>query len=74
MIKDKNSTSIVVSNKIKRINAFEGYCEIVEKRIKKRELNKINRLITSSQNFPQNIQEYLQMKNYEENVNYMAST
>jgi len=40
--KMKPFTSIVVSNQIKRINAFSGYCEIVEKRVAKRELSKMN--------------------------------
>ena len=44
----KNSTTIVVSSKLKRLNAFEGYYEVIEKRVKKRDLTKINKMAHTS--------------------------
>jgi hypothetical protein len=34
----KPTTSVVISSNIKRVNAFEGYIEIIEKRVRKRDI------------------------------------
>ena len=41
----KNSTSIVVKQKIKRFNAFQGSAEIVERRVLKRDLDKMGKCL-----------------------------
>ena len=52
--KMKVSTTIVLSNKIKRMNAFQGYCEIIEKRVKKRTVADLNMYVNASQKIPRN--------------------